>query len=106
VLAGAKKPMIIVGSAMFQRADGAAVHRAVSSLAQTVRAKSGCGEDWRVLNVLHRVCSGVCQQPCLKLASNVSYDMLNRTILAKNETWWMFELWMNIYTVNDGNLVM
>ncbi|KAK2147622.1 hypothetical protein LSH36_544g05042 [Paralvinella palmiformis] len=59
VLAGAKKPMIIVGSAMFQRADGAAVHRAVSSLAQTVRAKSGCGEDWRVLNVLHRVASQV-----------------------------------------------
>jgi NADH dehydrogenase (ubiquinone) Fe-S protein 1 len=55
VLAGAKKPMIIVGSAMCGRSDGAAIHAAVSMLAQNTRVKSGCGEDWRVLNVLQRV---------------------------------------------------
>jgi len=59
VLSGAKKPMIIVGSAMLQRPDGAAIHAAVSTLAQNVRAQSGCGDDWKVLNVLHRVAGQV-----------------------------------------------
>jgi len=31
----------------------------VQKLAEDVRAKSGCGQDWRVLNVLHRVASQV-----------------------------------------------
>lgn len=58
-LAGAKKPMIVVGSSILQRADGAAVHGAVAQLAQSLRAQSGCGEEWKVLNVLHRVASQV-----------------------------------------------
>ena len=47
--------MIVVGSAALQRKDGAAVHAAVCTLAQEARVKSGAGEDWRVLNILHRV---------------------------------------------------
>jgi len=58
-LAAAKNPMIVVGSSILQRADGGAVYQNVSSLAQNVRQQSGCAEDWKVLNVLHRVASQV-----------------------------------------------
>lgn len=59
VLNSAKNPMIIVGSTALQRADGQAIHNNVTTLAQNTRVSSGCGEDWRVLNVLHRVASQV-----------------------------------------------
>ena len=56
-LNSAKRPLIVVGSSALQRPDGAALHRTVAAIAQTVREKSGCGDDWRVLNILHRVSS-------------------------------------------------
>ncbi|NWR44279.1 NDUS1 oxidoreductase, partial [Regulus satrapa] len=59
VLDGAKKPMVVVGSAALQRGDGAAIHAAVSTIAQNARAKSGAGADWKVMNILHRVASQV-----------------------------------------------
>ncbi|NXP31755.1 NDUS1 oxidoreductase, partial [Leiothrix lutea] len=59
VLDSAKKPMVVVGSAALQRDDGAAIHAAVSTIAQNARAKSGAGADWKVLNILHRVASQV-----------------------------------------------
>lgn len=59
VLDSAKKPIIVVGSAALQRPDGTALHSAVATLAQNARVKSGCGEDWRVFNILHRVASQV-----------------------------------------------
>ncbi|XP_041365548.1 NADH-ubiquinone oxidoreductase 75 kDa subunit, mitochondrial-like [Gigantopelta aegis] len=59
VLNSAKRPMIVVGSSVLQRKDGAAVHAAVCNLAQMARVKCGAGEDWRVLNILHRVASQV-----------------------------------------------
>ncbi|XP_041329373.1 NADH-ubiquinone oxidoreductase 75 kDa subunit, mitochondrial isoform X1 [Pyrgilauda ruficollis] len=59
VLDNAKKPMVVVGSAALQRGDGAAIHAAVSTIAQNVRAKSGAAADWKVLNILHRVASQV-----------------------------------------------
>lgn len=46
--------MVVVGSAALQRDDGAAIHAAVSTIAQNARAKSGAGADWKVLNILHR----------------------------------------------------
>lgn len=58
-LSSAKNPMIVVGSAALQRDDGAAIHRSVGALSESVRASSGCGHDWKVLNVLHRVASQV-----------------------------------------------
>ena len=53
----AKKPMVIVGSEMFEREDAAGIHAAVASIAQKarVRSQSETGEDWKVLNVLHKV---------------------------------------------------
>lgn len=59
VLNQAKKPMIVVGSSALQRKDGAAIHAAVSSLAQNARSSSGVPENWKVLNILHRVASQV-----------------------------------------------
>jgi len=53
-LKAAKKPVIVVGSTALQRKDGLAIHANVSALAQNVRTSSGCGDSWRVLNVLHR----------------------------------------------------
>lgn len=58
-LASAKQPMVVVGSAALQRADGKALMNAVSKIAYNARTQSGCGEDWKVLNVLHRVASQV-----------------------------------------------
>ncbi|NXR23508.1 NDUS1 oxidoreductase, partial [Cinclus mexicanus] len=59
VLDHAKKPMVVVGSAALQRNDGAAIHAAVSTIAQNARARSGAGADWKVMNILHRVASQV-----------------------------------------------
>nr|XP_033800190.1 NADH-ubiquinone oxidoreductase 75 kDa subunit, mitochondrial [Geotrypetes seraphini]XP_033800191.1 NADH-ubiquinone oxidoreductase 75 kDa subunit, mitochondrial [Geotrypetes seraphini] len=59
VLSQAKKPMVVVGSSTLQRRDGAAVHAAVSAIAHSARASSGVAEDWKVLNILHRVASQV-----------------------------------------------
>ena len=47
--------MIVVGSSVLQRTDGSAIHSAVATISQNARVHSGCGDDWRVLNVLHRV---------------------------------------------------
>lgn len=46
--------MVVVGSAALQRNDGAAIHAAVSTIAQNARTKSGVGSDWKVMNILHR----------------------------------------------------
>ena len=58
-LNSAKNPMVVVGSSILQRKDGSAIHAAVAEISQNARVKSGCGEDWKVLNVLHRVASQV-----------------------------------------------
>jgi len=58
-LNSAKKPMIVVGSSILQRNDGATIHALVSKLAQNTRVASGAGEDWRVLNILQRIASQV-----------------------------------------------
>ncbi|CAJ0940698.1 unnamed protein product [Ranitomeya imitator] len=59
VLNQAKKPMIVVGSSALQRKDGAAIHAAVSAVAQNARSSSGVSENWKVLNILQRVASQV-----------------------------------------------
>ncbi|XP_040297534.1 NADH-ubiquinone oxidoreductase 75 kDa subunit, mitochondrial [Bufo bufo] len=59
VLNQAKKPMIVIGSSALQRKDGAAIHAAVSTIAQNARSSSGVPENWKVLNILHRVASQV-----------------------------------------------
>lgn len=46
---------MVVGSSCLQRADGAAILSAVSTIAQNARVSSGVDEGWKVLNVLHRL---------------------------------------------------
>ncbi|XP_036396117.1 NADH-ubiquinone oxidoreductase 75 kDa subunit, mitochondrial-like isoform X2 [Megalops cyprinoides] len=59
VLAKAKRPVVVVGSACLQREDGPAIHAMVSTIAQNARVTSGVEDGWKVLNVLHRVASQV-----------------------------------------------
>lgn len=58
-LSSAKRPIIVVGTALLSRPDGAALYAKLVQLSQKLR--SGCegGPDWRVLNVLHKVASQV-----------------------------------------------
>jgi NADH dehydrogenase (ubiquinone) Fe-S protein 1 len=58
-LAKAKNPVVIVGSEALQREDGASVMAQVQRIASNLKQSSGCGEDWKVLNTLHRVASQV-----------------------------------------------
>jgi NADH dehydrogenase (ubiquinone) Fe-S protein 1 len=58
-LASAKKPAVIIGTEALQRPDGAALMANAQKLAQDIKIKSGCGPNWRVLNVLHKVASQV-----------------------------------------------
>jgi len=58
-LAKAKNPVIIVGSEALQRADGGSLMKHVQQIASNLRQASGCGPEWQVLNVLHRVASQV-----------------------------------------------
>lgn len=51
----ARCPIVIVGSSLLQRPDGAALHKLVAQLAENTRAAKQCAPDWKVLNVLHRV---------------------------------------------------
>ncbi|XP_062907680.1 NADH-ubiquinone oxidoreductase 75 kDa subunit, mitochondrial [Mobula hypostoma] len=59
VLNKAKKPMVVLGSSILQRRDGAAIHTTVSTIAQNARVGSGAPDTWKVLNVLQRVASQV-----------------------------------------------
>ena len=58
-LEGAKRPVVVVGSECLQRPDGAAILANVQQLAQKVKVASGAPQEWKVLNVLHRVASQV-----------------------------------------------
>ncbi|XP_060522824.1 NADH-ubiquinone oxidoreductase 75 kDa subunit, mitochondrial [Cylas formicarius] len=55
-LKSAKKPLIIVGSEVLERPDGAAILAAAQSLAAATSVDS---KDWKVLNVLHKIASQV-----------------------------------------------
>lgn len=56
VLKDAKKPMMIVGSGVFEREDGQAVHHALFEAAEKLKLVS---KNWNGFNVLHRAASRV-----------------------------------------------
>ncbi|CAK8674513.1 NADH-ubiquinone oxidoreductase 75 kDa subunit, mitochondrial-like [Clavelina lepadiformis] len=60
-LSEASRPMVIVGSEVFKRDDATGIHAAVATIAQNARLRSQKGgqDDWKVLNVLHKVASQV-----------------------------------------------
>ncbi|KAG1714536.1 NADH-ubiquinone oxidoreductase subunit, mitochondrial [Nymphon striatum] len=56
----AKRPMIVVGSTVFQRSDGAAIHGIVSQISVKLASQlADTKAKWKILNVLHRVASQV-----------------------------------------------
>lgn len=55
-LKSAKKPLIIIGSEVLERSDGAAILSAAQSLALKTASEN---KEWKVLNVLHKVASQV-----------------------------------------------
>jgi len=60
VLLEAKNPMILIGSAPLNTADGAAVHSLCASISNTLKSSQGSvAEEWKVLNVLQKVASQV-----------------------------------------------
>ena len=59
VLSAAQKPMVIVGSSILQRADGASIYDLVFSLANKLKGSQHVAPDWRTLNIMHRMASQV-----------------------------------------------
>jgi len=59
VLLNAKKPVIIVGSKPLNSTDGSVVHRLCASISNMVKSQGNTDEDWKVLNILHKVASQV-----------------------------------------------
>jgi len=57
-LNNAKRPMIVVGSEMFEREDSLGIHTCVSTLSQKLKLGLEV-DDWKVFNVLHRAASQV-----------------------------------------------
>ncbi len=53
----AKRPLVILGSAMFERPDATSVYASAAQLSEKLRDVSAKDDqEWRVFNVLHRVC--------------------------------------------------
>ncbi|XP_051883838.1 NADH-ubiquinone oxidoreductase 75 kDa subunit, mitochondrial [Pristis pectinata] len=75
VLNKAKKPMVVLGSSILQRSDGAAIHAAVSTIAQNARVGSGVADTWKVLNVLQRFAS---QVAALDLGYKAGVDVIRK----------------------------
>ncbi|CAF4400006.1 unnamed protein product [Didymodactylos carnosus] len=60
ILSSAKRPLIILGSAMFQRQDTESVYAATVSLANKLRSSlTDDNKEWHIFNVLHRYASQV-----------------------------------------------
>lgn len=59
VLMNAKKPVIVVGSKPLNTADGAIIHNLCASISSNIKSQGSVDEDWKVLNVLHKVASQV-----------------------------------------------
>merc|ERR1711887_264879 len=55
VLKGSKRPMVILGSSVFDREDGADIHNTVRSICDNLE----CDEGWNPFNVLHKSASTV-----------------------------------------------
>jgi len=59
ILVKSKKPIILVGNQCLQGSDGESVMALVTEMSQKLKTRKEMDSDWRVLNVMHRVCCGV-----------------------------------------------
>ena len=55
-MANAERPMILVGNTVLQGQEGAATHQVVADMSQKLKSSKKVDKEWKVLNVLHRVC--------------------------------------------------
>ena len=58
-LANAERPMIIVGNTVLQGQEGTAIHQIVADMSLKLKKSKKVEKDWKVLNVLHRVCNTI-----------------------------------------------
>lgn len=49
--------MILVGNTILQGHEGAVVHQVVADMSHKLKSSKKVEKDWKVLNVLHRVCN-------------------------------------------------
>ncbi|CAF4211186.1 unnamed protein product, partial [Rotaria magnacalcarata] len=60
ILNGAKRPLVILGSAMFERPDATSVYASAAQLSEKLRDVAvKADKEWRVFSVLHRYASQV-----------------------------------------------
>lgn len=60
ILNAAKRPLVILGSAMFERSDATSIYANTAQLSEKLRVVSAKEyQEWRVFNVLHRYASQV-----------------------------------------------
>ena len=52
----AKNPVIIVGTNALNRADGSSLHGLCATISNSLKSRGTVDPQWRILNVLHRVC--------------------------------------------------
>lgn len=57
VLANAERPMILVGNTVLLGQEGSAIHQTVADMSLKLKKLNHVEKDWKVLNVLHRVCN-------------------------------------------------
>ena len=53
---GAKNPVIIVGTNALNRTDGSKLHGLCATISNSLKSRGKVDAQWRILNVLHRVC--------------------------------------------------
>lgn len=71
MLANAERPMVLVGNTVLQGQDGAAIHQVVADMSSWLKKSSKVDKDWKVLNVLHRVCESALFLP--KFFSSINF---------------------------------
>lgn len=69
--------MILVGNTILQGHEGAAVHQVVADMSHKLKSSKKVEKDWKVLNVLHRVCNnpGIISHALVQKSTFVKFDL-------------------------------
>ena len=71
--------MILVGNTILQGQEGAAVHQVVADMSHKLKSSKKVEKDWKVLNVLHRVCKNpriISHDVAQKVALVICYTLI------------------------------
>ena len=72
--------MIIVGNTVLQGQEGTAIHQIVADMSLKLKKSKKVEKDWKVLNVLHRVCNTTCVC-CVQIVCRFVFCCLVRVLL-------------------------